>query len=79
MRHASLSRPGYSWQRAERSSAQVILTDRRAGRGWLILWAIMLAGYALFGRGFAYLGIPPLFIGELTLAAGVLVVLRCSG
>jgi len=33
--------------------------------GWV------LAGYAFFGRSFAYLGVPPLFIGELMLAFGL--------
>ena len=36
------------------------------------LLAVVLAGYALCGRGFAYVGLPPLFIGEVTLAAGLL-------
>ena len=30
-----------------------------------IFMLFILAGYAFFGRGFAYLGFPPLFIGEL--------------
>ncbi len=29
-----------------------------------IFMLFLLAGYAMFGRGFAYLGVPPLFIGE---------------
>ena len=38
------------------------------------LWALCfcLAGYTLLGRGFAYLGVAPLFIGEVTLMLGVL-------
>lgn len=35
-----------------------------------------LAGYAFLGKGFAYLGIPPLFIGEVALGLGLCVVLR---
>ena len=35
-----------------------------------------LAGYALLGKGFAYVGIAPLFIGEITLGLGLCVVLR---
>jgi hypothetical protein len=31
----------------------------------------LLGGYSLFGRGFAYLGIPPLFVGEFVLALGI--------
>jgi hypothetical protein len=33
---------------------------------------VVLAGYALFGRSFAYIGVPPLYIGELTMGLGVL-------
>jgi hypothetical protein len=32
------------------------------------LWAIMIAGYSTFGRSFAYLGVPPVFIGEMYIA-----------
>jgi hypothetical protein len=35
------------------------------------LLAIVLLGYALAGRGFAYVGAPPLFIGEITLGCGL--------
>ena len=35
------------------------------------LLAVVLLGYALAGRGFAYVGLPPLFIGEVTLALGI--------
>jgi hypothetical protein len=33
--------------------------------------AFMLTGYAIFGRGFAYIGAPPLFIGEMGLMLGL--------
>jgi hypothetical protein len=36
------------------------------GHGWL------LAGYALLGRAFAYVGVGPVYVGELSLATGVL-------
>ena len=36
---------------------------------WL---GLVLLGYALLGRGFAYLGAAPIYIGEVTLAFGVL-------
>ena len=32
----------------------------------------LLLGYALFGRPFAYIGVPPLFIGEVFLAWGII-------
>ncbi len=31
----------------------------------------MLAGYAFLGRGFAHLGVPPLYLGEFVLALGL--------
>ena len=37
---------------------------------------IALAGYAILGKGFAYLGAPPLFVGEMMLALGLAVIYR---
>ena len=34
--------------------------------------AVILTGYAFFGRSFAYLGYPPLFVGEAVLGLGIL-------
>jgi len=48
-----------------------VWTDR-----YLVFLGCVLAGYMLMGRGFAYLGMPPLFVGEITLALGTLVFLR---
>lgn len=42
------------------------------GDRYLGLLCFVLAGYAIFGKGFAYVGVPPLFIGEITLVLGVL-------
>ena len=50
---------------------QPTLSDRYA-----ILLALALLGYAIAGKGFAYLGVPPLFVGEFTLLLGILVFLR---
>ena len=36
----------------------------------------MLAGYALLGKGFAYVGYPPLLIGEVTMVLGLVVIFR---
>ncbi|GJL55210.1 MAG: hypothetical protein NPIRA02_23420 [Nitrospirales bacterium] len=33
---------------------------------------VLLVGYAFFGRTFAYIGIPPLFVGEMVLGLGML-------
>jgi len=45
-----------------------------AALGYRPFWSVLLvvlAGYALLGKGFAYLGVPPLFVGEVALAIGV--------
>lgn len=41
---------------------------------WLYLLMLNLFGYAVFGKGWAYLGYPPVFIGELLLLCGLMVV-----
>jgi hypothetical protein len=38
---------------------------------FLGFFCFVLAGYAIGGKGFAYLGFPPLYIGEITLALGI--------
>ncbi|MBY0299730.1 MAG: O-antigen ligase family protein [Methylobacterium sp.] len=43
---------------------------------YLRLLAGTLAGYAILGRGFAAVGVPPLFIGEVVLALGLIVLMR---
>ena len=40
---------------------------------------MVLFGYAFFGRSFAYLGVPPLYVGEAALAVGVIAVLSQRG
>lgn len=44
--------------------------------GYLVALCTVLAGYACVGKGFAYLGVPPLYIGEIALALGCLVLWR---
>lgn len=46
------------------------------GDRYIQLLALTLLGYALLGKGFAYLGVPPLFIGEIVLVLGFLMFLR---
>lgn len=41
-----------------------------SGSRWLAFLCVTLLGYALFGKGWAYLGVPPLFIGEIALLSG---------
>src|SRR5215471_13500448 len=43
---------------------------------YMRLLCCTLAGYALLGKGFAYLGISPLFIGEIALGLGLCVIFR---
>lgn len=54
--------------------------DRVGERSWndryLLFLLGVLAGYALIGKGFAYLGAPPVFVGEIALLLGTLVFLR---
>ena len=42
----------------------------RLSRWFLVVLGVVLGGYALMGRGFAYLGAPPVFVGELVLGLG---------
>ena len=42
----------------------------RLGRTYITMMALILAGYGLAGRGFAYLGVAPIFVGEITLILG---------
>jgi hypothetical protein len=51
----------------------------RTGDRFLLFLVIVLAGYAIDGKGFAYVGVPPLFIGEITMLAGTVVLLRTRG
>ena len=46
--------------------------------GYLYALMGLLAGYALFGKGFAYLGVPPLYIGDVTLLVGIFLFLRLN-
>jgi hypothetical protein len=46
---------------------------------WLALLCVTLAGYAMFGKGWAYIGVPPVFIGEAVLLAGVVALLGACG
>jgi hypothetical protein len=46
------------------------------GDRYLMLLAAVLAGYAFMGKGFAYLGIPPLFMGEIAFLTGIIIFLQ---
>jgi hypothetical protein len=44
----------------------------RLSKFFLAILGILLIGYAFLGRGFAYLGVPPLFVGEMAFSLGLL-------
>ena len=48
------------------------------GDRYLAFLAIVLLGYALMGKGFAYLGFPPVYMGEIAFLTGIVVVLRAG-
>jgi O-Antigen ligase len=48
----------------------------RSGDIYILLLAGVLLGYAFLGKGFAYLGFPPIFIGEIAFFTGFIVLLR---
>ncbi len=54
-----------------RPSVSLRLSDH-----YLVFLMAVLLGYALLGKSFGYLGIPPVFIGELTLLMGSIIFLR---
>src|SRR5712664_234274 len=43
---------------------------------YLVLLSGVLLGYAIFGKGFAYVGLPPFFIGEIAFFCGFVILLR---
>jgi hypothetical protein len=60
--------------------AAVAMGERiRLPRWYLVLLGILLIGYALMGRGFAYLGLHPVYPGEAILVFGVLALLLGGG
>ena len=50
-------------------------TRRTAGDLYLRLLACGLIGYAVLGKGFAYIGAPPLYVGEILFVLGLVVLL----
>jgi len=52
--------------------------ERDFGDRVLLCLCVLLFGYAIFGKGFAYVGVPPLFISEIVLLLG-LAALMLSG
>ncbi|WP_147425962.1 O-antigen ligase family protein [Teichococcus wenyumeiae] len=50
--------------------------ERDLGDIYLRALAGLLVGYAFLGKGFAYFGIPPLFVGEMLFLGGLVMLLR---
>ncbi len=52
---------------------------RPVAERYMLILSVALLGYALMGRGFAYLGIAPLYVGEMCLIYGMFLVLQTRG
>ena len=46
------------------------------GDRYIALLGVVLLGYAVMGKGFAYLGFPPLYVGEIAFLTGIIVFLK---
>ena len=53
------------------TTASLPAAERRATDRYLPALGVLCGGYMLFGKSFAYLGIPPLFVGEILLLLGL--------
>lgn len=56
----------------ERLANAVLDRSPRLTARWFAMLTILMAGLAIGGKGFAYIGLPPLFISEITLGLGAL-------
>ena len=43
---------------------------------YLVALGVLLAGYAIVGKAFAYIGVPPVYIGDIVFALGIIVFLK---
>ncbi|MCA9133649.1 MAG: O-antigen ligase family protein [Planctomycetales bacterium] len=57
--------------RGDAAAELPVASDASTSR-WLDALCLLLLGYALFGKGFAYLGISSLFVGEMVLLWGLM-------
>jgi hypothetical protein len=55
----------------EASAPELKPTDLVVVRLFLLSLGVILVGYAFLGRGFAHLGVPPVYLGEFVLALGL--------
>ena len=58
-----------------RATAALSRADR-AGDRYLVWLGLALLGYTVLSRGFAYLGLPPLFVGEILIVFGLAAAVR---
>jgi hypothetical protein len=63
-----------------RSVARRLAMPTSIGDSFMLALAVLLAGYAIAGKTFAYLGVAPLYVGELAFGLGILAFLqsRCA-
>jgi hypothetical protein len=57
------------------SDTQPVAAHWTLGDYYLVTLGLLLVGYAIIGKPFAYISIPPLYIGDLVLVLGVVVFL----
>src|SRR5580704_6062674 len=68
MDRTAVAAPGPQPSPHRRALARPVVSQGK----WLSLLCLTLLGYALAGKGWAYIGLPPVFIGEVVLFSGVI-------
>jgi O-antigen ligase/polysaccharide polymerase Wzy-like membrane protein len=56
----------------------IVMFRRQLIRVFLVALGLLLAGYAFLDRGFAHIGVPPVYLGDVVLALGVVAVALAS-
>ena len=57
------------------SDTQPVAAHCALGDYYLVALSLLLVGYVIFGKAFAYISIPPLYIGDLVFVLGIVVFL----
>ncbi|NNM74068.1 O-antigen ligase family protein [Enterovirga aerilata] len=76
MASLSLPQPGRNWPAWGLPTAGGAALGSDLHDRYLRFLCFSLAAYAILGKGYAYVGVPPLFVGEVLLALGLVVFLR---
>lgn len=76
---SAVNMPALSLQARPWYRPRLFRSDGGAGDAYLLMLAAGLMCYALLGRGFAYLGLPPIYFGELLVMLGLCVTLTGRG